>query len=276
MKGFMAIKTNTLTCLFLNAAVLLTMSPIVLHAAEGDQVTLATDTAIPGSTLPAGSYTFQVEDRLSDRAIVKVLAADGTQKAILLAAPNSSMKKQGSNSLVVVREDNGTSAAQGYICGTCSEALEFVYPKADAVALATKTKQPFLAMDPESDKISHSGADLTSDDMKVVTLWLLTPTRVAPGSEEVKIGAAHYAAPPTSVAAATTAPAATSTVAATTTPSADPAPAAPARVHHKRLPSTASNEPLWALLGTSSLLLALLCRLVVTLQTRRLSNISAA
>ncbi len=51
--------------------------------------------------------------------------------------------------------------------------LEFAYPKDDAVAVAKTNGQQVPAIDPESEGKSPVGS-LSSDDMQVVKLWLLS------------------------------------------------------------------------------------------------------
>ncbi len=53
--------------------------------------------------------------------------------------------------------------------------LEFVYPKLEAAKISRESGESVLAADPESDKLP---VNLSADDTKVVTLWLLSPKRV--------------------------------------------------------------------------------------------------
>lgn len=81
-----------------------------------------------------------------------------------------------------------------------------------------------MAVDPESDKLP---ANLSPDDMKVVTLWLLSPERVEAGHHGVGLKAAKYQA---------------------------------ASAQRRHLPQTASNLYWLALLGTLFLGSSLLVR----------------
>jgi hypothetical protein len=62
-----------------------------------------------------------------------------------------------------------------------------VYPKLEAAKITGDTGEAVLAVDPESDKLP---ANLPPDDMKVVTLWLLSPERVEAGHHGVGLKAA--------------------------------------------------------------------------------------
>jgi len=65
----------------------------------------------------------------------------------------------------------------------------------EAVALAKANGVSVLAVDPASEGKAPELANLSHDDMQVVTLWTLTPERVAAPAREVKISAARYVAP---------------------------------------------------------------------------------
>ena len=125
-----------------------------------------------------------------------------------------------------------------------------------------------MAVDPSYDKLP---SNLSADDMKVVTLWLLSPERVTADNTGQGVKAAKYVAPnaapsadatvasnaPPASAPATTAPAASTPAPDASTPApSDVAAQAPATaaanptVHSRRhLPKTASNTYLYALLG---------------------------
>jgi len=46
---------------------------------------------IPGATLKAGTYAFSVEDRLQDRAILRITAKDNDKHYFLLTVPNGKL-----------------------------------------------------------------------------------------------------------------------------------------------------------------------------------------
>ena len=67
--------------------------------------------------------------------------------------------------------------------------LEFVYPKLEAVKLTDDSTQPVLAVDPTYDKLP---SNLSADDMKVVTLWLLSPERITADNVGKGVKAVKY------------------------------------------------------------------------------------
>ena len=143
-------------------------------------------TAVPGKTLPPGSYTISVVDHLSDRYIVRV-EGSGIDSTLFLGLPNKSLPQKAGE----IKWAKGAEGAQ-YIRGWDfpSVSLEFAYPKNDAVALAKANSASVPAIDPESEGM-NTKASLSQDEMHIVTLWLLSPTRVGP-SAPAGISAARY------------------------------------------------------------------------------------
>jgi hypothetical protein len=115
--------------------------------------------------------------------------------------------------------------------------LEFVYPKLDALKITAETGQAVLAVDPAFDKLPDS---LSSDDMKVVTLWLLAPERITPDRRGSGLKVAKYESSPITHVD-------TKTVASIRPP--------------KHLPKTASNTFSLAACGAGLLLAAFALRL---------------
>ncbi len=226
--------------LFLSLAACLL--PVVASAQTGSSqnVTLSGTVQIPGAELKAGTYAFSVEDRLRDRAIVRITnSQDASEHYLLLSVPNPKLSASSADQLTMFKNGNESKQAlRAWKCATCKAPLEFVYPKLEAVKLTDDSTQPVLAVDPTYDKLP---ANLSADDMKVVTLWLLSPQRITADNVGEGVKAAKYA----SVANPSPEP--------TQEASAAPAPAAPTESasiqgRHK-LPKTASNTYLYSLLG---------------------------
>jgi hypothetical protein len=149
-------------------------------------------TQIPDAVLPAGDYVIRIVDHLSDRVIIEVHSASGTdQKFLGVPARDISSSTPGP---ILVKGAHNASALRGFAFSK-SNVIEFAYPKSDAVAIAKASGVKMLAIDPASDGLSstagfENAAGLSSDQMKIVTLWLLTPTTV--GSDQPSIAAAKY------------------------------------------------------------------------------------
>ncbi len=156
---------------------------------------------IPGGSLPPGHYTLSVEDRLRGRAIVRIQNTQTREHQLLLAVPNSEMKPTAGNSIVFFDSANGNKLIlRAWSCPDCNSPLEMVYPKAEAVQMTAETGQSVMAADPSFDRLP---SNLSQDDMKVVTLWLLAPERISNHRGE-GLKAVKYSAPLTNTMAAPT------------------------------------------------------------------------
>ena len=246
--------------------------------------TLQRDTQIPGKTLKPGGYTIVIKDHLTDRAIIQVKGDNGKLESTFLGVFHPGMQASGNAGPITLVTDKGPQALRGFKFpggGT----IEFVYPKAEAAAMVSKTADPVLAIDPPSDNLNIKGNDLSREDAQIVTLWSLQATRVTPG--QPGISAKKYIAPPNggqnmTVASAPVPPppappappappvaAARQPVAPPRPPvvAKRPAPPAPAQVASNgrrpalaALPHTASNMPLLLLVMLGSFASAVMVR----------------
>jgi hypothetical protein len=145
---------------------------------------------IPETLLAPGKYTFSLEDRLPDRAIVRVTEPSGAQH-YLLTVPSSQLAR--TKGLIYFSAATVPQSLEGWQCPGCIRPLEFVYPKDEAVKLTASTGKPILAFDPTYDKLPDN---LSPEDRKVVTLWLLSPKRVTAEGRGEGLTAAKYATSP--------------------------------------------------------------------------------
>ncbi len=162
-------------------------------AATTDSQTITIDRTlqIPGEILQPGSYTISLEDRLRDRAIVRIDSRDKGHHTFLLTVPSLKVGDGSESNLIFFANQGEQQTLRGWRCPSCTKPLEFVYGKEEAVKITADTGQSVLAADPAYDKLP---ADLSPDDMKVVTLWLLSPERVS-GNRGVGLKAAKYVPP---------------------------------------------------------------------------------
>lgn len=150
---------------------------------------IATPTDVPNKTLVPGNYTIRIVDHLRDRMIIRV-ARQGTDEATFLALPVSGLPKTGKPGPITLAGSDGRQALRGFSFpdGTLAE---FVFPKSDAVAIAKMNNTTVPAIDPASEGRVAS-ADLPAADLQMVTLWMLTPTKVGPNDASPSIKAARY------------------------------------------------------------------------------------
>ena len=140
----------------------------------------ATPVGVPGAVLPAGSYSVQVTSHLAKRYIIHVVDQSGSVKATFLGLPDPSISQPGK--AMWGHDVKGVSYVKGWSFQPGPVRLEFVYPKEEAVAIAQANGSHVTAVDPASDGLVAKLSDLPAKDFELMTLWLLTPTHVGPGS----------------------------------------------------------------------------------------------
>lgn len=185
---------------------------------------------VPGKILPAGTYTFQLMDSPSDRHIVEIFNADGSQLITIILAINNYRLEPTGETVMKFGERPGDSpdVLRAWFYPGDNFGQEFVYPKVRAIQLAQTTKVivPAVAAD-----------TFDNDSLKTLPIVAITPDQ-----KEVEVDKVIQTKPP--VVEAT------------------PARAAPV-VESEELPQTASSMPLIALLGGLSVSLALGLKLVL-------------
>jgi hypothetical protein len=200
-------------------------------------MTFSQPVEIPGQILPAGTYTFVLLDSPADRHIVQIFDADGMHIIATVLAINNYRLKPTGDTVVKFAERAGDNpeALKAWFYPGDNFGQEFVYPKQRAIELAVIVKEsvPALAADA---------------DLKLVPIVAETPEqKEVPVAEAIMVTPAPAEVAPTTPVVQETIPA---PVAAT------PAP----EVETNQLPQTASQLPLIALLGLSSLGAALLLK----------------
>jgi hypothetical protein len=200
---------------------------------------------LPKTTLPAGTYFFQLMDSDSNRHIVKVMSQDRKQlHATLMAIPYYSNDRPPDDPQVRFLETpaaNGaaaTNAIKIWFYPGNSVGHEFIWPRDKAMQLAKATGESVLTT-----KTDEESSELTRIDSAgaeaAVTTEASAETQPAPAPQREQVGA--LATPPASPAP-------------TPEPRVAPAPApAPEPAPRSDLPDTAGVLPLLALMGLGSL-----------------------
>jgi len=140
------------------AAALFVSMPASARADESNKLTYLTFSKpiqLPGVTLPAGRYRFELADVEESRRVIKVQSEDGTrQLAMLLTIPNQ-LRDVPKDPVVLFRETapGQPDAIRSWNYPGERIGYEFVYPKDQALIIAHRTHQPVLAKD--GDKIEH-------------------------------------------------------------------------------------------------------------------------
>jgi LPXTG-motif cell wall-anchored protein len=190
-------------------------------------VTFSQTFEVPGKVLPAGTYTFVLLDSPSDRHIVQIFNADGSQLITTILAINDYRLRPTGDTVMKFNERPGDApeALRAWFYPGDNFGQEFVYPKVRAIQLAQTTNiaVPAVALD-------------TLDDNAIKTAPIVA---VTPDQKEVEVTTVIQTSPPAE-AVATPAPAAEVVT---------PAPVEAAPVAAQELPKTGSSMPLIALLG---------------------------
>ncbi len=167
---------------------------------EPEQFQIKEKTEVPNVTLTPGSYSIRILDHLRDRVILQVSGKNNHVEATFLAVPASTMASAPVGPIAYGAGPKGKAAMKGFAFpgGT---AVEFVYPKNDAVSIAQANGTRVMAIDPASEG-RVPAPKLNQNDMQMITLWMLEPSRVGPGDAKPTIAASRYQAPqPAPVAA---------------------------------------------------------------------------
>jgi hypothetical protein len=139
---------------------------------------------VPGKVLPAGTYTFQLLDSLSDRHIVQIFNADGSQIITTILAINNYRLEPTGETVMKFSERPGDSpdALRAWFYPGDNFGQEFVYPKVRAIQLAqiTKVIVPAVAAD-------------TLDDGALKTVPIVA---VTPDQKEVEVTKVIQTTPP--------------------------------------------------------------------------------
>jgi hypothetical protein len=230
---------------------------------------------LPGTTLPAGTYFFQLADSPSNRHIVKVMSQDRTQlHATLLAIPFYSNDRPPDEPQVRFMETPAqatggsaatTNAIKIWFYPGNSVGHEFIYPRSQALKIAARTNQPVLTTKTESEvtaeseltRVNETGVD-TAVDTSNRSTTTATPTEA---QRETSTQASAQTQAQTEQTRTTQQPMTRQTDTRTTDTTARTQSEAPATdradvnrdTRRTELPNTAGVLPLLAVIGIGSL-----------------------
>ncbi len=201
------------------------------HADEWNQktvLTFATPIEMPGQTLPAGTYVFKLANSNSSRHIVQVFNKDETRLfGTFLAIP--SHRRHASEKTIIRFEERAPGSPQATKAWFYPNKIyghEFVYPKAEALALAkannTEVPAALAELTPSTPK-PVAPRPATTIQVHQIEALLVVPLKMErPTGEEINLAQAF-------------------------------APSAPLPGLPDKLPDTASPLPLIGLIGLVSL-----------------------
>ena len=164
---------KTATGLVVALAIIAAAAPSTADAQTRNNRTVLTFSQpieVPGQILPAGTYTFQLADSLSDRHIVQIFNADGSQIITTVLAINNYRMQATDKTVITFNESvrGAPEAIRAWFYPGNNFGQEFVYPKARAeeLAVAAKTVVPAITV-----------ADANADALRTAPLVAITPER---------------------------------------------------------------------------------------------------
>jgi len=206
---------------------------------------------LPKTTLPAGTYFFQLMDSPSNRHIVKVMSQDRTKlHATLMAIPYYSTDRPSDEPQVRFLEvpaANGVAASNAiriwfYPGNTVGH--EFIWPRDKALALARATSQTVLTTKTDSEDSELSR--VSGDGIDAVVANTEAAAEAAATTEVAQAEVSTQREPVGAITGTDAAPAPEPTTAPERSEAPAPAP-------RSDLPNTAGALPLLALIGLGSL-----------------------
>jgi hypothetical protein len=142
---------RVLKTLIAAAAVALFVAPSA-RADEADKLTYLTfskPVQLPGVTLPAGRYRFQLADTQESRRVIKVQSEDGTKQLAMLLSVQNQLRDIPKDPIVLFTEtaQGQPDAVKSWNYPGERIGYEFIYPHAQALVIAHQTHQPVLSRD---------------------------------------------------------------------------------------------------------------------------------
>jgi hypothetical protein len=136
---------------------LITVAPFAADAQTRNNrttLTFSQPIEVPGRILPAGTYMFELADSLSDRHIVQISNADGSELITTVLAINNYRLTATDKTVVTFNEvaRGAPEAIRAWFYPGNNYGQEFVYPKrrAEELAIAARTPVPALTVEPTS------------------------------------------------------------------------------------------------------------------------------
>jgi hypothetical protein len=169
-------------------------------SARGDEydkktrITFSQPVEIPGRVLPAGTYVFKLADSMSDRHIVQIFTADGSQiLATLLAIPDYRLTTTDETVIKFGEALHGApEAIRAWFYPGNTVGQEFVYPmsRAKQLAAAAKAVVPALAVD-VADPAALKTAPIVAITPEAKEVPVAEAIRTTPNDNIADIGTVH-------------------------------------------------------------------------------------
>jgi hypothetical protein len=206
----------TMCCAFVIATVLLVTGARADEYTKLTYLTFSAPVQVPGMTLPAGTYMFKLADPDSGRRAIQIWDEQGTKLfTMLLTIPDEQPEAQDEPVVMFSERPSGSApAVKSWFYPAERTGYEFIYPREQAMKIASDAKAPVLAYntDVKSDadeaalrgtevgRIDERGQAAADDPAATATATATTASAASPSAQAST--ASGSANPPTTTAAA--------------------------------------------------------------------------
>ena len=121
---------------------------------------------LPGKTLPAGKYRFELADPQESRRVIKVSSEDGSKQLAMLQTVQYTMRDPAKDPVVLFGETPASEplAIKTWVYPGETIGFEFIYPHDDAVKLAKRYHTKVLSKSGDKvERVDESGVSSSSD-----------------------------------------------------------------------------------------------------------------
>jgi hypothetical protein len=121
---------------------------------------------LPGKTLPAGKYRFELADPQESRRVVKVSNEDGSKQLAMLQTVQYTMRDPAKDPIVIFGETPASDpvAIKTWVYPGETIGFEFIYPHDEAMALAKRYHTKVLSKSGDKlERVDEAGASSPSD-----------------------------------------------------------------------------------------------------------------
>lgn len=154
------------------------------------KVNFSAPVEVPGTALQSGTYIFKLLGSDTDRNIVQIFNADGTQlEATILAVPDTRLRSTGRTVMKFAeRPANSPMALKAWFYPGELYGQEFVYPYSRAMELAKVNKEPVFST--RSDLTPYVKEQMKSDQDADAKKMKSSPVKeVTPSGQETEMPA---------------------------------------------------------------------------------------
>jgi hypothetical protein len=123
--------------------------------------TFSKSVQLPGMTLPAGRYRFQLADPQDNRRVIKVSNEDGTKQLAMLLTIPTELRDPAKDPMILFGEVPASEpdAVKGWVYPGERTGYEFIFPHDQAVKLAKRYHTSVLSKSGDKvERVNESGA----------------------------------------------------------------------------------------------------------------------